>query len=286
MKNKQLVEMSLRETQMASLDLLKKIDEICKSNNIKYFLIYGSLLGAIRHKGFIPWDDDLDIGMLREDYNKFCNYCIEHRVSLGKFQLDNNDTRKGVPFALSRFCNTEYILKFNQYSTYKSSGIFVDIYPFDGAGNDRDIEYWKKVAFKRFTIRQCVFFACSKDYFIGDNFLRRVEKLPFILYAKLRTSDYFINKLKKYACHFDMNQSDYVSCIMWTSLKIIPRYKKEWFEDLIYTDFEDMKVPIPKEYNDFLTSEYGDYMKFPPEKDRHPYHGYIPYRINKDKNDY
>lgn len=278
MNNSRLIEMTLHETQMASLEVLKKIDSICREHNIKYFLFYGSLIGAVRHKGFIPWDDDLDIGMLREDYDRFCQYCIQNKESLWPYCLDNGDTVDNVPFGLSRFCNTDYVLKFKQYKTYKESGIFVDIYPFDAIGTDNDIEYWKKVAFRRFTIRQSIYFASMKSLFYGKNLLVKIETLPFIINSKFHNSNYFIGKIKKYAFHFNMEDSDYVGCVMWTHEKMIPSYRKLWLEDLIYTDFEDIKVPIPKEYDAILKKDYGDYMAFPPEDERHPYHGYTPYR--------
>ena len=122
----------LRKVQLTELKILEKIDEICKKNNINYFLIGGTLLGAVRHKGFIPWDDDIDVGMLREDYEKFINVCLKNGA-LGKdyyLHCNESDNDYFIPFIKVKKNNTTFAEKnIENINTHK--GIFLDIFPYD-----------------------------------------------------------------------------------------------------------------------------------------------------------
>ena len=122
----------LRKVQLTELEILEKIDEICKKNNINYFLIGGTLLGDVRHKGFIPWDDDIDIGMLREDYEKFINVCLKNGA-LGKdyyLHCNESDDDYFIPFIKVKKNNTTFAEKnIENINTHK--GIFLDIFPYD-----------------------------------------------------------------------------------------------------------------------------------------------------------
>ena len=127
---KEIEPKTLKKLHIVEVEILDEIDRVCKKNNIEYFLIGGTLLGAIRHKGFIPWDDDLDVGMTRENYEKFINIAPNELDS--KYYLDNfkTNTNCHLPFSKIRKNNTtmdeEATKNFNNHK-----GIFVDIFPFD-----------------------------------------------------------------------------------------------------------------------------------------------------------
>ena len=122
----------LRKVQMVEVEILDEIDRICKKNNIKYFLVGGTLLGAVRHGGFIPWDDDIDLGMLREDYEKFIDICINSDELDKKYFMhsDETDSDYWLPFIKIRKNNTTFDEKvIKNCDTHK--GIYVDIFPMD-----------------------------------------------------------------------------------------------------------------------------------------------------------
>ena len=128
----EVFEKNLRKLQLLQLDIAKAIKELCESNGIPYFLIGGTLLGAIRHKGFIPWDDDFDVGMLREDYERFIKIA-EEKLDKKKFFLETWDTEKGYgfPFAKVKLNGTKYPERNAPKSVHQ--GIFVDVFPIDTA---------------------------------------------------------------------------------------------------------------------------------------------------------
>ena len=124
------VEMSIDEIHEATLEILKVIDSIAKKLKIKYFMAYGSLIGVVRHKGFIPWDDDLDLMMLREDYEKFLVYFAEHEQELMPYKIFTNRNNKDYPNMIARVCNVNYPIQVENEIPC-GMGIFVDIYPID-----------------------------------------------------------------------------------------------------------------------------------------------------------
>ena len=128
----------VRKLQLTELDILKEIDRICKKNNIDYTLYGGSLLGAIRHKGFIPWDDDIDVAMTRKNYNKFIKAC---KYDLGdKFFFDSYETNKkyALFYGKVKLKNTLFVEKKNYDNYDETSSIWVDIFPLDAVTGRMD----------------------------------------------------------------------------------------------------------------------------------------------------
>ena len=121
----------LRRVQLEQLEILKEIDRVCRENEIKYFLDSGTLIGAVRHEGFIPWDDDIDIGMLREDYEKFSKLAPKHLNKSYLWQSWKNDSSYALPFGKVRKRNTVYIEE--KSGITKNCGFYVDVFPFDYA---------------------------------------------------------------------------------------------------------------------------------------------------------
>lgn len=130
-------ELTLQEIQQASFEILKKIKEICDKEGFRYVLTWGTLIGAIRHKGFIPWDDDIDIMMPRPDHDKLMNYMSEHKDELKPLEVFNNDTCPNYPYMLTRISDSRYILDVDNEDDF-GIGVFIDIYVEDGAGNSKE----------------------------------------------------------------------------------------------------------------------------------------------------
>ena len=128
--------LSFREVQEASYSVLQHIDTICSDHSWTYFLAYGSLIGAYRDGGIIPWDDDIDIMMPRPDFDKFKAYFIEHSSELMPLKIFDHSVNKNYPHVIPRISDTRYKLVFENEKDY-GIGAFVDIYPLDGVGNDK-----------------------------------------------------------------------------------------------------------------------------------------------------
>lgn len=125
-----MIELSLREVQKISLNILKIVDDICRQEGLTYCLFYGTLIGAIRHNGFIPWDDDIDIAMPRNDYDKLKKYFIKHKDNLMPYVYFDPDTNENYPYMLARICDIRFKIETeNEYDF--GMGCFIDIYPMD-----------------------------------------------------------------------------------------------------------------------------------------------------------
>ena len=137
------MELSTKEIQVKTLEIVKQVDFIAKKLDLKYALMWGTLLGAVRHAGFIPWDDDFDIMMSRRDYNILMDYFKSHKEELEPLVFFSKETRIEYPYMIGRICDTRYHLVSENEKDY-GMGIFIDIYPLDGAGNgEHSLTYFK-----------------------------------------------------------------------------------------------------------------------------------------------
>lgn len=269
---------SMQEVQQGSLVILKKIDEICKQLKLKYCLAYGTLIGAIRHKGFIPWDDDVDIMMPRKDYDILIQYFINHKEELKPFEVINPQVNNRCPYTISRISDSRYKLDVDNEDDY-GIGLFVDVYPLDGVGNTVD-EYKKLKNESSRYASMC--FISTRQKVKRENTkssLKMLIKYPAFIVAKILGKNFFMNHLYKMAANCDYDNSKYIGCIIWASddgLRGI--FPKEWFDEMIDVEFEGDTFKAPKEYDKVLSHGYGDYMKLPPEKDRIAHHYYDAYR--------
>lgn len=265
-------ELTIEEIHDCTLVILRKIIEICEKINIDYYMAYGSLLGTVRHNGFIPWDDDMDLWMMRKDFEQFTSYCKSHEKELLPFKLLSLDVDERYPYPIPRFSDTSYELKTKTF-TYDKFGVYIDLYPLDGGGKEGEIEQIRK---KYRFLSRCVFHSIRPgdfpypkgvkkmvgnvvDYVLGREVIRRK-----ILFCLLGLKD-----------RFPIEKSKYLSCITWETF---PPYKKEWFESYVMHNFEGLKVKIPCGYKEILKAKYGDYMRLPPEDMRHPTHAYSIYK--------
>ena len=130
-------ELSLREVQLGELEILKRLDSICREQGLKYFLYAGTMIGAVRHKAFIPWDDDIDVAMPRRDYDRLMAWWDEHGAQEAPLRMMNIHTNPKYIYTISRLCDTRYQVDYEGTREY-GLGLFVDIYPFDGCGSTQE----------------------------------------------------------------------------------------------------------------------------------------------------
>ena len=243
-----------RDLQLKILEIIKYIDKLCKKHKIDYYLIYGSALGAVRHKGFIPWDDDLDVGMTYENYLKFIDVCKKELNTKTYFlQTPENEKNYYLSFAKMRDITTTLIEEANKDIdiTY---GVYVDIFPIVGVPKN-------KIKRKFLEINRA--FALSVNLNVINNkllysifkiILKIVGKERLLKICKKNCVKYSCNDYEDWCCIFD---GDGMKCNMTT---------KTIMGKPTIVEFEDTKLPIPEEYDSYLTHLYNDYMKIPSKK--------------------
>lgn len=269
-------ELSMAEIQTESLEILKKIDAICNECNFRYFLAYGTLIGAVRHNGFIPWDDDIDIWMPRSDYDSFIQYCEKNKDSIRPFVLMSQYNNDKYPFGISRLVDTRFLLDVKNEISY-GLGLFVDIYPLDGAG-DTEKEYQERK--KRASRYSSLCFLASRvslEKGTTKELKKKILKIPAYIYAKAKGTRYFLKKLEEISKERDYETCDYIGCVVWGTDGVKAIFPKEWFQSWISHEFNGSYFRIPKDYDDVLKRLYGDYMKLPPAEKRVGHHYYVAY---------
>lgn len=265
-------ELTLEEIQQGSFNILKKIKEIFDENGWKYYLAYGTLLGAIRHKGFIPWDDDIDIWVPRQDYEKFLEYCRKNEKLLFPYEIIHYTTNNKYIYTIARFSDSRYVIDYQNVDDY-GLGLFVDIYPLDGI-NIEDIGFMKKLIRKQKNIN----LIGSKEFVKSKNLIKNILKYPYFCFRKFFNMSKMLKELDIFSQKYSYENSEYCDSMVWN-----PQYsllKKEWFgiEKEYFQEFNGETFRIPYEYDKVLEKIYGDYMQLPPEEKRIPHHFYKAYK--------
>ncbi len=241
------------------LDLLLKFDEICKKYNLKYFVMGGTLIGAIRHHGFIPWDDDIDVAMLRDDYEKFISVAVNEFKNPYLLQLPQTDKGYFYSFAKLRNVNTTAISYTFKYADF-NQGIFIDIFPLDNCLIDNLEERFNRIN------------KLNKD---NSTYMRMTDPNPsdenkkrIDAYSGRNPMDVYI-EIQKTAMEYRNIDTEYVNTAVFTAYKYDTLiYRKEWFDEVELKEFEGVQVPIPRGYDGALRSQYGNYMILPPMEKR------------------
>lgn len=265
-------ELTLQEIQQESFKVLLKIKQIFDENNWKYYLAYGTLIGAVRHKGFIPWDDDIDIWVPRPDYEKFINYCIENKEKLYPFELHHYRTNDKYIYPIARFSDSRYKIDYDNTKDY-GLGLFVDIYPLDGS-NKND-----KLLKKRIDLVKRLICLCgSKQMIKGNNKIKNIIKIPFYQIIKRLKIAKLLEKDDKLAQKYHFDNYDYVDCICWANTLAYVNKEELDLNSNTFLKFNGYDFRVPSKYDKILRKTYGDYMILPPEKDRIGHHYYKVYK--------
>ena len=241
--------------QVVLLELLREFDRICKKHNIPYVVFGGTAIGAVRHSGIIPWDDDIDVSMLRTDYERFLSVAPSELGEKYYLQAEGSE-HWPLNFSKLRKNNTTYLEKFHPKDNKMHQGVYMDIFPCDNASS---IEWVRKLQFFASRI------AWAKALWERGYETDSKKKILFMKLCRFLPNKPFYNfsVLKK------RTDSEYVQTFLACTSKYQKGvYKRLWFEEIIEMDFEDIKVPVSAHYDALLTTLYGDYMKLPSEEER------------------
>lgn len=246
----------------AQLGLAEEVKRICEKYHIKYFIIWGTLLGAVRHKGFIPWDDDFDIALQRNDYERFCKVALEEIRSPYFFQTDLTDPEFFIGYARVRDSRTTAYIVVDSSPTY-NNGIFVDIYPLDVIPRRqlaRDIKFWARDRTKALCL--CYINKAAK----------KKRTLWFYLF-RLLPYKYLFNLFTASCKMFNNVSNGDVGMAYHPTLVKHYHFNKRCCSTTIEMRFENTSFNVPVGYAEILQSVYGEkYMSFPPKRKRGEWH--------------
>ena len=261
--------LSLEECRKISLDILIDIAEYCEKHDLRYFLSVGTLLGAVRHKGFIPWDDDIDIMMPRPDYIRLI------KEYDGKYKV-LNPADGYLYYSKAYDPNTVKYEPGTDYKKYEPLGVDIDIFPLDGMINDKEVmdKLYKRGCFLEMLLR-----LSNQPIFYRKNPIKCINRIiPRIIGSKN-----LVKLIEKNAMTYDYDSSDYVIRLRQSPNGFTGILPKDVFEK-DYGEFEGHRFVIPKKYDVFLRAFFGDdYMELPPE-DKRVVHVMDCYIKNEDEN--
>ena len=259
-----------RELQLSELDILKEFQRICAKHNLRYFAIGGTCIGAVRHQGFIPWDDDIDVAMPYEDYVRFIE--IAKNGLREPYELFDPIGHKvcGFSFLKMHRSDTAFIEKVREAYTDSYFGVFIDIMPIYGLPLDkaeRDRVYNKSSAYIRKNRISRYQFGQT------DSMKQKLVWMTCLLGKMSGDPSFYLRKLRGLgdSCSFDRAKE---ILFAWRPIyydkKITYKrdFDKQIFRDYCDLAFEDTTIRVPIEYDQYLTRDFGDYMKLPPEEKR------------------
>ena len=257
-------EQELRAVQLTQIKLISEVDRICKKNNIQYNMVGGTMLGAIRHSGYIPWDDDADIGFLRSEYEKFRKAC-KTDLDEDRFYFQDCRDTKGYRWGYGklRMKNTKFVRLNQEYMPYQQ-GISIDIMPFD---NVPDGYIAKRLhMFKCFLYRK-IFWSAVGRFTDKSVFKRFIYSLLYLI-----PEENLFNNYQRFIDACSKKSTKCVRILTFPTPKGVYGYDRKWYTELQNYQFENLTLPGAKDYDGYLKIKYKDYMKMPPKEKRkiHP----------------
>lgn len=259
----------MKKVWAVELDLLNEFVRVCNKYNIPFYMTGGTLLGAVRHQGMIPWDDDIDVMMFRKDYNKLCKIGKEEFLYPYFFQTEDTDRGTVRGHIQLRNSETTGILK-SEYDTGRrfNQGIFIDVFPLDNVPDDvsEREKHLKNMDKLRKRYRKKVYQTIYYKFRLRKNIFAMVRDLVVHMLYKVWPSLSCFDYEKLYK-RFELLSQSY-NHEETENVVLVPFYKencvrkRSWFNDVVYIPFEFMLLPAPVGYDELLRKIYGDYHKF------------------------
>ena len=253
----------LRAVQLIELELLCEVDRICRDFGITYRIVAGTLLGAVRHGGFIPWDDDADVAFLRNEYEQFRVAC-EHALDTSKFYFQDHRNTPGYRWGYGKLRrkNTEFV-RLNQEHMPYEQGIFIDLFPYDYVPDNK-------------LLRQIHCFSCflyRKAFWspVGIIASKGINRIAYKLLSYISDNRLY-GSYERFIESSNRRESGWIRILTFPAPTWDHGYKRKWADETSVYVFEGVSLLGPKEYNDYMTFKFGDYMSLPPENERktHP----------------
>lgn len=248
-----------RDIQERLLPMLKKFHEVCEEHHIRYYMNSGTMLGAIRHKGFIPWDDDVDLGLFREEYDRLLK--LPASVWGEDYQLAHFQNKKGYPYCFAKLYDKRTTVIEDGYVKYRG-GVYLDIFPHDGAGNTEKtahLRYWSNFA---------------RYWLLIYNLLEEKKAFPKSIlqkWAKSRSTYAWQKRLDEALREKSCKDCRYVANFIGRH-RTKEVFDKELFGTPVLYPFEDLMLYGPEKYDEYLTQLYGNYMELPSEEEQEANH--------------
>ncbi len=264
-------EIGIDELKRLQLDMLVVIDKYCRTNSIRYTLAYGTLIGAIRHKGYIPWDDDIDIAMPRPDYDKFLKGFngFDTHLNVIAPEIDSNYY---APYANVFDKRTLLIEKNNSHRGY-DIGVKIDVFPVDAA--PEDFANYQNVV-KQIRRKNDLLMIKRRPFFPVSNYKVFIMRLITYVISMFYTYGKLQKQIIRIATRRPYDKTKYVDTLTYPAYDNT-RVLRDYFENYIDVDFEGRVFKSTKYYDELLHQIYGDYMKLPPLDKQVPHHGFTAY---------
>lgn len=250
----------LNEIQKIEMEIINDIDKVCRENKLRYTLIGGSLIGAVRHNGFIPWDDDIDIAMLREDYNKFVKIYDKNKNK--QFSIFESSLNDEYYYPFIKVSDNRTYLKEKNYKKIENMGVSLDVFPIDSISSKFSKRKLNKISFYRKGLSKCF----SEQKKVTSNIIKRMIKQ--IVFSK--DYKYYLGKIEKLS-QIDNEKECTLAGVLVNGTGEKDIFPKNIFNYYVDLQFENLKLMAIKDYEIFLRHRFGDYMKMPPKEQQIPH---------------
>ena len=281
-----MTEILMEEQKQLALAILKDIADFCDNQGLRYYLAYGTMLGAVRHKGFIPWDDDIDIMMPRDDYNEFLAHYNGHNKIYRACSIKDDDS---YPYTMAKVFDQRTRLEdFTLWKQYQYGGVFVDIFPIDGLPSevgDQNKLFSHQQFLNVLVHGSCMRYTFSnhyadsmESYAKAKTLIRTALKYAAITLMHPLSTKKLIQKINNDASRYSFNNSANVSvlidCAVGNKREVLPR---ELFDHPKLYQFEQYQFKGVENYDFYLTHLFHNYMEMPPVERRFPHHNFKVY---------
>lgn len=261
--------MTLDEVKKIQLDILVYVADVCHKNNIEYSLAYGTLIGAVRHGGFIPWDDDIDIVLMRKEYKKLLE-CLSKEKHERYQVLSIKDS--GYWYSYAKVTDTRTFIEEKNWPNYEKLGVNIDLFPLDFFPEENPKAFFDESMEINRGLQYCLTDIAYKDRNLFKSYIKRICRYRKVKKCREQDEWYWKHKYEKNV--EKTKPSKYIGEIVSGPYNLWDRRVMEAF---VQIDFEGEKFQMTKEYDEMLRTTYGNYMELPPEKDRVSNHDYVPY---------